>query len=142
LKISISNIRERYWSWCSHQSFQKNNRVDGEIVEVDIINLFGFTLWDTILELGENFVQDHPNCTFEELEQTFSNYEEQQKSLYVVEEPLTTSWWTGKGLLWAFVNCLQVKATNVFLTIIFRVGLQPYLRLAIVGMTRNTLIKH
>ncbi len=36
-----------------------------------IINLFGFTLMDNISEWGENYVQDHPNYTFEELEQTF-----------------------------------------------------------------------
>jgi hypothetical protein len=35
-----------------------------------------------------------------------------------------------------------MKATDVFLTVIFKIGLQPYLRLAIVGMTRNTLIKY
>ncbi len=40
-------------------------------MEVDIINLFGFTLRDNILEWGENFVQDHPNYTFDELEQAF-----------------------------------------------------------------------
>ncbi len=39
-------------------------------------------------------------------------------------------------------NCLQMKAINVFLTTIFRIGLQPYLRLATADMTRNTLIKH
>jgi hypothetical protein len=41
-----------------------------------------------------------------------------------------------------FANCLQVKATNVFITTTFKRGLQPYLRLAIVGMTRDTLIEH
>jgi hypothetical protein len=40
-------------------------------VEVDIINLFGFTLRDSIPEWSENYVQNHPNCTFEKLEQTF-----------------------------------------------------------------------
>jgi predicted nuclease of restriction endonuclease-like RecB superfamily len=35
-----------------------------------------------------------------------------------------------------------VKATNVFLTIIFRVGLQPYLKLATTCMIKDTLIKH
>jgi hypothetical protein len=40
-------------------------------MEVDIINLFGFTLKDNIFEWGENFIQDHPNCTFEKLEQAF-----------------------------------------------------------------------
>jgi hypothetical protein len=51
--------------------FKKAIKANGEIVEVDIINLFGFTLRDSISEWGENYVQDHPNYTFEELEQTF-----------------------------------------------------------------------
>jgi len=38
----------------------------GEILEVNIINLFGFTLNDSIYQWGENYVQDHPNYTFEE----------------------------------------------------------------------------
>jgi hypothetical protein len=51
--------------------FKKVIKTNGETVEVDIINLFGFTLQNNILKWGENFVQDHPNCTFDELEQTF-----------------------------------------------------------------------
>ncbi len=39
-------------------------------------------------------------------------------------------------------NCLQVRVTNVFFTTICRASLLPYLRLAIVGMKRDTLIKH
>jgi hypothetical protein len=39
-------------------------------------------------------------------------------------------------------NWLQVKATNVFFTTSFKVGLQPYLILTIVGMTKDTFIKH
>jgi hypothetical protein len=50
--------------------FKKAIKVNGKIVEADIINVFGFTLNDTIFEWGENYVQDHPNCIFEELEQT------------------------------------------------------------------------
>jgi hypothetical protein len=48
--------------------FKKATKANGEIVEVDIINLFGFTLKDNIFEWGENFIQDYPNCTFEKLE--------------------------------------------------------------------------
>jgi len=51
--------------------FKKIIKANGEIMEVDIINLFGFILQDNILEWGENFVQDHHNCIFEELEQAF-----------------------------------------------------------------------
>jgi hypothetical protein len=43
-------------------------------VKVDIINLFSFIFKDNISEWGENFVQDHPNCTFEELEQAFCKW--------------------------------------------------------------------
>ncbi len=37
---------------------------------------------------------------------------------------------------------MQVKAIDVFLTIIFRACLQSYLKLTIRGMARNTFIKH
>jgi hypothetical protein len=30
-----------------------------------------FTLKDSFSKRGENYVQDHPNCTFEKLEQAF-----------------------------------------------------------------------
>ncbi len=51
--------------------FKKAIRANGETMEVDIINLFGFTLQNNILKWGENFVQDHPNCIFDELERAF-----------------------------------------------------------------------
>jgi hypothetical protein len=51
--------------------FKKAIKANGETVEANIINLFGFTLKDNIFEWGENYVQNHPNYTFEELEQTF-----------------------------------------------------------------------
>jgi hypothetical protein len=51
--------------------FKRAIKANGETVEANIINLFGFTLRDNILEWGENFIQDHLNCTFDELEQTF-----------------------------------------------------------------------
>jgi hypothetical protein len=47
---------------------KKAIKTNGETMEVNIINLFGFTLRDNIFEGGENYVQDHPNYTFEELE--------------------------------------------------------------------------
>jgi hypothetical protein len=45
-------------------------KANGEIVEVDIINLFSFTFRDSIYEWGENYVPDHPSYIFEKLEQT------------------------------------------------------------------------
>jgi hypothetical protein len=40
------------------------------------------------------------------------------------------------------VNSLQVRTIDVFFTIVFKVGLLPYLRLIITSMKRNTLINH
>ncbi len=51
--------------------FKQAIKANGEIMEMNIINLFGFTLQENISEWGENFIQDHLNCTFDELEQTF-----------------------------------------------------------------------
>jgi hypothetical protein len=51
--------------------FKKAIKANGETMEANIINMFGFTLKDSIFEWGENFVQDHPSCTFEKLEQAF-----------------------------------------------------------------------
>jgi hypothetical protein len=53
----------------AHIKMLKNAiKSNGETMEVDIINLFSFILRDNIFEWGENYVQDHPNCNFEELE--------------------------------------------------------------------------
>jgi mannitol/fructose-specific phosphotransferase system IIA component (Ntr-type) len=40
-----------------------------------------------------------------------------------------------------WLNAYKCKLLNFF-TIIFRTSLQPYLRLATTGLTRNTMIKH
>jgi len=42
--------------------FKKAIKVNVETMEIDIINLFGFTSQNNILEWDENFVQDHSNC--------------------------------------------------------------------------------
>jgi hypothetical protein len=57
-------------SKCSKKAIKTN----GETLEANIINLFGFILIDYIYKWGENFVQNHPNWTFEELEQTFRKW--------------------------------------------------------------------
>jgi hypothetical protein len=50
---------------------KKAIKADGETMEVNIINLFSFILRNNISKWGENFVQDHPDYTFDKLEQTF-----------------------------------------------------------------------
>jgi hypothetical protein len=102
-------------------------------MEVDIINLFGFTFKDNIFEWGENYVQKHPNCTFEELEQTFCNQfktmknEEVYMQLQNIQQQIAEHVEVYCEHLLKLPNCLQVKATYVFLTTIYRVGLLPYL---------------
>jgi len=54
--------------------FKKVIKANGEIVESNIINMFGFTFKDGIFKHCENFVQNLPNCTFEELEQIFCKW--------------------------------------------------------------------
>jgi hypothetical protein len=49
--------------------FKKAIKVNSEMMEVEIINLFGFTLKDSISQWG--FVQYYLNYTFGKLEQTF-----------------------------------------------------------------------
>jgi hypothetical protein len=51
--------------------FKKAIKANCETMEANIINLFGFTLKDSISKWGENDVQDHLNYTFEEVEQAF-----------------------------------------------------------------------
>ncbi len=103
---------------------------------------------DNIFEWGENFVQDHPNCTFEELEQAFckqfkivKNDEEVYMQLQNIQQEIVEPIEVHYERLLKLANYLQVKVIDVFLTIVLRIGLLPYLRL-ITSMKRNTLIEH
>ncbi len=51
--------------------FKKAIRANEKFVEANIINMLAFNLQNNISKWGENFVQDHFNCTFEKLEQGF-----------------------------------------------------------------------
>jgi hypothetical protein len=51
--------------------FKKTIKVNGNTMEANIMNLFGFILQNNIWKWGGNFVQHHPNYIFEELEQVF-----------------------------------------------------------------------
>jgi len=63
-------VKDAYPNACI-RVFKKAIKTNGEIMEVNIINVFGFTLRDNIFKWDENYVQGHPNCKFKELEQTF-----------------------------------------------------------------------
>ncbi len=54
--------------------FKKAIKANGKTVEANIMNMFGFTFKDSIFEWGENYAQDNPNYTFEELEQAFCKH--------------------------------------------------------------------
>jgi hypothetical protein len=51
--------------------FHKAIHANGEKNDVDIINLFCFTICNAIFVWGENFMKAHPICRFEALEVTF-----------------------------------------------------------------------
>ncbi len=74
--------------------FKKAIKANKETLEANIINLFGFILRDNISKWGENFIQDHPNCTFKELEQKFCKcfctLKNDEKHLYVIKKPTTS----------------------------------------------------
>ncbi len=95
--------------------FKKAIKANGETVEANIINLFGFTLKDSIFEWGENYVQDHPNCTFEELEQTsckefktMKNDEEVYMQLQNIQQQTAKHVEVYYEHLLKLPNCLQV----------------------------------
>ncbi len=53
------------------QMFKKTIMANGEIINVDIINFFEFTL-KVISLIGDNFsLQNHPHCTFIDFKQVF-----------------------------------------------------------------------
>jgi hypothetical protein len=45
--------------------FQKAIKVNGKTMEIDIINMFGFILKDSMSKWNENYIQHCPNCIFE-----------------------------------------------------------------------------
>ncbi len=51
--------------------FENIIKANGETIEANIINRFGFTFKDNISKWGENYIPNHPNCIFEKLKQTF-----------------------------------------------------------------------
>jgi hypothetical protein len=103
---------------------------------------------DNIFEWGEKFVQDHPNCSFEELEQAFckkfkivKNDEEVYMQLQNIQQEIVEPIEVYYERLLKLANYLQVKLIDVFLTIVLIIGLLPYIRL-ITSMERDTLIEH
>ncbi len=61
------------------QVFCKAIQANGEKNDVDIVNLFCFTLCDAISEWRENFMKAHQVCRFEELKNMFCKCIEKYK---------------------------------------------------------------
>jgi hypothetical protein len=77
--------------------------------------------------------------------QAIQNYEKWWGSLHAIAQHTTTNVKHVEvyyECLLKLTNCLQVRAIDVFLTIVFKTSLLLYLILAITSMKRNTLIEH
>ncbi len=123
--------------------FKTAIKTNGETMEASIINIFGITLRDSIFEW------DHPNCTFEKLEEAFykwfkivKNNEEVFMQLRNIQHQTNEHVKVYYEHLLKLVNCLHVKTTNVLLTTIFKASLLPYLKITTIDMKRDTLIEH
>jgi hypothetical protein len=86
---------------------KKAIKADLETVEVDIINLFGFTLWKH-LKMGWKFCtkssQLHIWRVGVNILQKFLNNERWQRSLYAIEKPTTISRRIGRSSLQTFAS--------------------------------------
>jgi hypothetical protein len=109
--------------------FKKVIKTNKETMEVNIINLFTFTLKDNILKWGKIFVQDHPNCTFKELEQAFCKCFWIVKNDEIFYKQLRNLQQLGEWVevyydhLLKLADCLQVKVIDVLFITIFKVNL-------------------
>jgi hypothetical protein len=121
--------------------FKKTIKTNGEIVEINIINLLSFTIIDSIFEWGEIFVEDHPNCTFKKLEEGFckwfeivKNGEEVYMQLQNIQQQIAKRVEVYYECLLKVANFLHVRATNVYFVTFFLTSLLPYLLLVTIGM--------
>lgn len=84
--------------------FKKANQTNGEIMEVDIINLFGFILRNNIFEWGWKFCSNsseiHVWKIGEVFWQTVPNHEKWQGSLYAIMKHSMVNYWMCGALLW------------------------------------------
>jgi hypothetical protein len=82
-------------------------QANGERNDLTIINLFSFTLKDALSEWGENSLQFHPRCTFDELKTTFFNHYWKvwtNKQVYGFESHQTNSRQKGGSILWTYTK--------------------------------------
>jgi hypothetical protein len=121
-------------------------RAYDDIEDVKIINLFSFTLRDTISDWCNNYMGDYLGCIFAKLQLTFykqfrivQNDEQVYLQLKNMKQEKNERLEVYYERLLKLTNSLQHRTINSFLTIIFRYGLQPYLHAATIGMKREIL---
>jgi hypothetical protein len=61
------------------QVFHKPIQVNEEKIDVDVINLFYFTLLRCHIQVGRKLMWDHQVCKFEEVEVAFANVTKKYK---------------------------------------------------------------
>jgi hypothetical protein len=106
--------------------FCKTIQANGEKNDVDIINIFCFTLCDAISKWGENFMRAHLICRFEKLETKFCKHYRKVQIDEQVYMPLRMIKQGGDEKVEVYyehmlklANCLQHQANDKLLTIFF-----------------------
>ncbi len=86
----------------------------------------------------ENFIQCHFNCTFAKLEQiVYKKFKIEKNDKHIYTKFHNTKQkdheWVEvyyETILKCVVNCLHIDVINTYLTIVFRIGLHPYIQLS------------
>ncbi len=126
--------------------FKVTIRPNGEIEDAKIVNMFSFTLKDIMSNYCNNYMGDYPNCTFAKLQLTlckqfitFQNDEQVYLQLKSMKQKKNEKVEVYYERLLKLTNSLPHMTTYSFQTIIFRSGLQPYLRVTTTCMKKETL---
>jgi hypothetical protein len=117
--------------------------------KIYIINEFSYTLKDTTSDWCHNYMLEFPNCIFSELTHAFCKPHRKthnDKQIYMelknMKQEETEKVEVYYERIQKLAHGLQALTTNNFLTTMFRVGLQSYLKIAIARMKQSTLQQH
>jgi hypothetical protein len=108
------------------QVLQKAIEANGERNDLNIVNIFCFTLRDAILEWAEIFMQSHLKCTFAKLEATFckrywkvQTYKHVYMALRIIKQTLDEKMEVYYERILKLVNYLNHKTNDSMLTTLF-----------------------
>jgi len=106
-------------------------------------------LQDTALVWGDNFVNNHPNYTFNKFAQTFCRRyhkvqmdEQVYMTLQIIKQNLNERVEEYYGWIFNLASSFQHSTDNRLLNAFLKVGLLPYLWVVTTSMERGTLIQH